>query len=152
MSIIKLDSDLKIISSDNYLYGKIADTFKGTNNSKNIILKAVVPTEEDYNKYDLFSDGIITVTDLINIQQMVNTGQNLKLVWKVTITPNNRSSFFQASCDKYWNGVYSSTSYPIQIGAGYLKTPGMLFAGEEVTWKTLNVDGNTIRYLGGNET
>ena len=54
VSIIKLDDELKIVSCDNYLYGKIAEVFKATNNNKNIILKA----RFDTNKNDyIYSDA-----------------------------------------------------------------------------------------------
>ena len=54
VSIIKLDDELKIVSCDNYLYCKIAEVFKATNNNKNIILKA----RFDTNKNDyIYSDA-----------------------------------------------------------------------------------------------
>ena len=54
VSIIKLDDELKIVSCNNYLYGKIAEAFKATNNNKNIILKA----RFDTNKNDyIYSDA-----------------------------------------------------------------------------------------------
>ena len=62
VSIIKLDSDLKIISSDNYLYGKIADTFKGTNNSKNIILKANFDKNKKDYTYNDTNSVVIPIT------------------------------------------------------------------------------------------
>ncbi len=73
VSIIKLDSDLKIVQSDNYLYGKIADTFKGTNNSKNIILKA----KFDENKKDYtYSDTNSVVIPITISYSTVNVIKN----------------------------------------------------------------------------
>ncbi|WP_297207251.1 hypothetical protein [uncultured Brachyspira sp.] len=58
VSIIKLDDELKKVSSEDYLYGKLADSLKSTNNGKNIILKA----HFDTNKNDyVYSDTQIRV-------------------------------------------------------------------------------------------
>ncbi|WP_300369671.1 hypothetical protein [Brachyspira sp.] len=59
ISLMELDDELKVVRCDNYLYGKLADVFKATNNMKNIILKAYFDTNKnEYNYNDSYSKVI----------------------------------------------------------------------------------------------
>ncbi|ASJ22356.1 hypothetical protein BHAMNSH16_12175 [Brachyspira hampsonii] len=58
ISLMELDDELKIVRCDNFLYGKIADSFNSTNNTKNIILKAYFDTNK--NEY-IYNDAVSKV-------------------------------------------------------------------------------------------
>ncbi|OEJ13689.1 hypothetical protein BFL38_02770 [Brachyspira hampsonii] len=58
ISLIEFDDELKIVRCDNFLYGKIADSFNSTNNVKNIILKAYFDTNK--NEY-IYNDAVSMV-------------------------------------------------------------------------------------------
>lgn len=61
VSLIELNKDLKAVRCNNYLYGKIADTFKSSNNSKNIILKAFFDTNKQEHIYSDLDSKIIPI-------------------------------------------------------------------------------------------
>ncbi|MCZ9990755.1 hypothetical protein OFR29_13080 [Brachyspira hyodysenteriae] len=58
ISLMELDDELKIVRCENFLFGKIADSFNATNNSKNIILKAYFDTNK--NQY-IYNDAVSKV-------------------------------------------------------------------------------------------
>ena len=61
VSIIKLDDELKKISSEDYLYGKLVDNITSTNGSKNIILKAHFDTNKNDYIYDDKQSKVIPI-------------------------------------------------------------------------------------------
>lgn len=58
ISLMELDEELKVVRCENFLFGKIADSFNSTNNTKNIILKAYFDTNK--NEY-IYNDAISKV-------------------------------------------------------------------------------------------
>ncbi len=54
ISIIEFNDELKIVRSDNFLFGKIADSYNSSNNIKNIILK--VHFDKNKNEY-IYNDA-----------------------------------------------------------------------------------------------
>lgn len=61
ISLIELDDELKIIRSDNFLFGKVADSYKSTNNIKNIVLKAYFDSNKNEYIYDDSYSKIIPI-------------------------------------------------------------------------------------------
>lgn len=61
VSIVSLDDELKMTNSDNYLYAKISDAYKATNNMKNIILKAHFDTNKNEYVYNDIDRVIIPI-------------------------------------------------------------------------------------------
>lgn len=58
ISLMELDDELKIVRCDNFLFGKVADAYNSSNNSKNIILKAYFDTNK--SEY-IFNDAVSRV-------------------------------------------------------------------------------------------
>ena len=61
VSIVSLDDELKMTNFDNYLYAKISDAYKATNNMKNIILKAHFDTNKNEYVYNDIDRVIIPI-------------------------------------------------------------------------------------------
>ncbi|PCG19547.1 hypothetical protein [Brachyspira sp. G79] len=79
VSLIKLDDELKIVSCDNYLYGKIADEFKSTNNNKNIILKARFDTNKNDYIYSDTNSLIIPISISYSTLDIIKNYTSLEL-------------------------------------------------------------------------
>ena len=58
---MELDDELKVIRCENFLFGKVADSFKSTNNTKNIVLKAYFDTNRNEYIYSDTNSKIIPV-------------------------------------------------------------------------------------------
>ena len=61
VSLMELDDELKVIRCENFLFGKVADSFKSTNNTKNIVLKAYFDTNRNEYIYSDTNSKIIPV-------------------------------------------------------------------------------------------
>lgn len=79
VSLIKLDDELKIVSCDNYLYGKIADEFKSTNNNKNIILKSRFDTNKNDYIYSDTNSLIIPISISYSTLDIIKNYTSLEL-------------------------------------------------------------------------
>ncbi|WP_300757590.1 hypothetical protein [uncultured Brachyspira sp.] len=79
VSIIKLDDELKIVSCDNYLYGKIAEEFKATNNNKNIILKARFDTNRNDYIYSDTNSLVIPISISYSTLDIIKNYTSLEL-------------------------------------------------------------------------
>ena len=79
VSIIKLDDELKIVSCDNYLYGKIAEVFKATNNNKNIILKARFDTNKNDYIYSDTNSSVIPISISYSTLDIIKNYTSLEL-------------------------------------------------------------------------
>lgn len=79
ISLIKLDDELKIISCEDYMYGKIADVFKGTNNNKNIILKGHFDTVNKNYTFDDTNSIIIPISISDNTIDVIKNYASLEL-------------------------------------------------------------------------
>lgn len=113
-----------------------------------IVVGNIPPTQEDLDKYDFYGDGEVSITDVVNLNHMLQNNVSLRLVWEITINPSNKYAAFQASCSTYWDNEYASTSYSTQIGANLLKIQRMRFQDQMIGWRTTTIDGQTITYLG----
>lgn len=79
VSIIKLDDELKIVSCNNYLYGKIAEAFKATNNNKNIILKARFDTNRNDYIYSDTNSSVIPISISYSTLDIIKNYTSLEL-------------------------------------------------------------------------
>ncbi|MBW5409488.1 hypothetical protein E6A50_03765 [Brachyspira hampsonii] len=82
ISLMELDDELKIVRCDNFLYGKIADSFNSTNNTKNIILKAYFDTNKNEYIYDDAVSKVIPINISYSTLDIIKnyTSINLKYV------------------------------------------------------------------------
>ena len=60
----------------------------------NIINGSVTPTSADFTKYDFYNKGSITLTDRMLCTAIVNTDNDLNILWEAKIDPTSRSKTF----------------------------------------------------------
>ena len=90
---------------------------------QNIMLGTVTPTDEDFEKYDIFGDGEISGVDLNNVVALVNgTYNTIRVDWFLGIEPQLKSSALHVYRKVYRDGVLSSTVTTLEVGAGDLRT------------------------------
>lgn len=74
---------------------------------RDIILGTIIPTDDDYAKYDINKDGQITNSDLVLVRNIVNYG-TLTYAWKAALDPTNRAHIFKIwKTLSYANGTQS---------------------------------------------
>lgn len=138
-----------------------------------IIDTTVMPTTEDYEKYDFTGGGRIDITDLLICIRLLNgTYAEYKLGWEVTIDPSNHVNAFEIK--KVRQGDVEVEEPVLSVGAGAVRcfdndiklipypvgsiymsvnstSPAQLFGG---TWARINnaflwaSDENAPQYIG----
>lgn len=62
---------------------------------RSIVSGDITPTANDYAKYDFSEDGVISNSDWVLCRNMVNTGVNLKTVWRCEINPQQQNQILK---------------------------------------------------------
>lgn len=62
-----------------------------------ILLGNVTPTDADYEKYDFYQDGEISVTDLVIARSIILSGEDKVITWSAQIEPSRRGQAFSVT-------------------------------------------------------
>lgn len=118
-----------------------------------INLKAVVPTLADYEKLDVNGDGAISITDAVQIQQIISGTRTVNFTtrWQLRIDPSDGNHLLKIY-RVYHNNITGEDAENIVLSAGFanVKTNSVetvnLTAEKEIkansaSFNTLKVDG-----------
>lgn len=119
-----------------------------------INLKAVTPTLADYEKLDVNGDGTISITDAVQIQQIIGGTRTVNFTtrWRLRIDPadgNNLLKIYRV----YHNNITGADAENIVLSAGFanvkansLEAVNLIaqktIEAESASFSTLKVDGN----------
>lgn len=113
-----------------------------------ITVGSVTPTEADYEKYDFYQDGEITIVDLAIAQRLVNTGTDFTIEWNARVEPSSRGAAFS---------VWMNGSRVARIGVNVMEAQKGKFSeiDSNVIVGETEIRGGTIRcdhlYINGQE-
>lgn len=119
-----------------------------------INLKAVEPTLADYEKLDVNGDGTISITDAVQIQQIIGGTRTVNFTtrWRLRIDPadgNNLLKIYRV----YHNNITGADAENIVLSAGFANVKAnsveavnliaqKTIEAESASFSTLKVDGN----------
>lgn len=85
-----------------------------------IMIGTITPTAEDYERYDLYGDGVFSATEFVSIRNMIN-GENEweKVTWYVEIEPASKQNVMRAyyTVEDDVRGVFKTVE-TFNVGAG----------------------------------
>ena len=118
-----------------------------------INIKAVTPTLADYEKLDVNGDGTISITDTVQIQQIINGTRTVNFTtrWRLRIDPadgNNLLKIYRV----YHNNITGADTENIVLSAGFANVKAnsveavnliaqKAIEAESASFSTLKVDG-----------
>jgi len=113
-----------------------------------ITVGSVTPTDADFEKYDFYQDGEITIVDLAIAQRLVNTGTDFTIEWNARVEPSSRGAAFS---------VWMNGSRVARIGVNVMEAQKGKFSeiDSNVVVGETEIRGGTIRcdhlYINGQE-
>ena len=102
----------------------------------------VTPTAQDYEKLDIYGDGDFDYEDVKVIRQMISTGMDLTVRWRVEIDPSEKGSAIKVV--RILQGAESEETVTFSAGAGSVKAENVNTSGLVATTAdigALNVTG-----------
>ena len=120
-----------------------------------INVKAVTPTLADYEKLDVDGDGTISITDAVQILQIINGKRNFTTWWRLRIDPadgNNLLKVYRV----YHNNLTNTDTENVVLSAGFsnvkvnsleasnVTATGAISAGGAVEGKAGRFDSLTV--------
>lgn len=122
-----------------------------------INLKTVTPTLADYEKLDVNGDGAISITDAVQIQQIIGGARTVNFTtrWRLRIDPadgNNLLKIYRV----YHNNITGADTENIVLSAGFANVKANsveavnlvaqeAIEAESASFSTLKVDGKTYQ-------
>lgn len=143
------DGDFVINLADGVLSTSVVATYLASQYTSsdiarisNIISGSVTPTTADYKKYDFYAKGAITLTDRALCTAIVNTGNDLNILWTAQIDPTSRNKTF--SLHRVLSGAQTDDSDVFAAGlngitgsnadiAGVINCSALYINGQPVT-------------------
>jgi hypothetical protein len=107
----------------------------------NIISGSVTPTTADYNKYDFYAKGSITLTDRALCTAIVNTGNDLNILWTAQIDPTSRNRTF--SLHRVLSGAQTDDSDVFAAGLNGITGANANIAGV-INCSALYINGQPV--------
>lgn len=118
-----------------------------------INLKAVTPTLADYEKLDVNGDGAISITDAVQIQQIIGGARTVNFTtrWRLRIDPADGNSLLKIY-RVYHNNITGADTENIVLSAGFANVKAnsieavnliaqKAIEAESASFSTLKVDG-----------
>lgn len=122
--------------------------------AQQITAKAVSPTLADYEKLDVNGDGIISITDTVQLQQIVNGTRSVNFTtrWQLRIDPSDGDSLLKISRVYHDNTTGVDTEYVVfSVGFANARANSLeafnVAADEEVSAATVSADSGKFGSL-----
>ena len=98
---------------------------------RQIALGQITPTTDDYSKYDINKDGVITINDVVLVRNIINYG-DLKYEWKLNINTNDRANILKIWRElTYANGT-KHTSEVLNVSSDNVNCSSITIGGNPV--------------------
>ena len=155
--LINLDGGTIATSAAGTTYKNSDYTQADLDRIEQINIKAVTPTLADYEKLDVNGDGAISITDTIQIQQIIDGTKTVDFTtsWRLRIDPSDGESVLKVY-RVYHNNITGGDSENVVLSAGFsnvrvnsLETVNVvasgMVSGSRGAFETLSVNGKPVQ-------
>lgn len=149
--LINLDGGTIDTSAQGNTYTTSDYTQADVTRADNIVVDAITPTLADYEKLDTSGDGKITITDVVQVNQIVKGYRTVNFTnyWRLRIDPADGENLLKV-CRIVHNNTTGADTEVVVFATGFPNTRVNSLAATNVTadegsFESLRVDGESVK-------